>query len=215
MPLWPKNLFWERFLILSLNHANPKNHESKWNDRIHFLIPRAGVNLDLISVCVGGKERDLKGLFKSKGKRHLFKGFVPLLPECLGGTPKFLVFYVPPQVMFYCIFKKRFSKMFEIWNFMSGNFFRKISRKFPEIFEHFQNRKKNYYFCTQNIPKSLYLLKFGQIFPQNTKNNQFSLKPQTLFFQNLKFYVSKISNFLEKGSPMGGGSPQKTLWLLL
>ena len=54
-----------------------------------------------------------------------------------GGGAKFLEFYVPPQVMFHCIFIKKFSKIFKIWSFMSGDFFRKIRRnlqKYPEIF---------------------------------------------------------------------------------
>ena len=41
--------------------------------------------------------------------------------------PNFLEFYVPLPTPFYCIFINIFSKIFEIWSFMSGNFFRKIS----------------------------------------------------------------------------------------
>ena len=55
------------------------------------------------------------------------------------GTPIFLEFYVPLHAPFCCIFINKFSKIFEIWSFMSGNFFRKISKNFPEISWNFLN----------------------------------------------------------------------------
>ena len=45
-----------------------------------------------------------------------------------GDPPKFLEFYVPQQIMFYSIFVKKFSKIFEIRSFMSGNFFEEFPR---------------------------------------------------------------------------------------
>ena len=75
------------------------------------------------------------------------------------GAPKIFGVLCPPQVMLYCIFNKEFSKISEIWSFMSGDFFEKfrnISEKSPEIFSTFPKLKKNYYFSTRISSKSLY-----------------------------------------------------------
>ena len=56
-----------------------------------------------------------------------------------GDPPIFLEFYVPLPTPFYCVFKKEFLKISEIWSFMSGNFFRKISQNFPKISWNFPN----------------------------------------------------------------------------
>ena len=73
--------------------------------------------------------------------------------------PIFLEFYVPLPTPFYCIFKKEFLEIFEIWSFMSGHFFRKITQNFPkssEILQLFFKIEKTNIFCTQISPKSLY-----------------------------------------------------------
>ena len=86
----------------------------------------------------------------------------------LGGPPKIFGVLCPPQEGFYCTFINKFSKIYKNLEFYVRRFFSKILPKFPENFlkfsQLFQNRK-NYYYCTQNSPKSLYLSKFGQIFP--------------------------------------------------
>ena len=60
-------------------------------------------------------------------------------------------FYVPLPTPFYCIFINKFSKIFKMWSFMSGNFFRKISQKFPEIFSTFSKSKKTIIFAPKTV----------------------------------------------------------------
>ena len=67
-------------------------------------------------------------------KLELSKKYTSYPEYFLGGDPPiFLEFYVPLPTPFYCIFKKEFSKIFKIWSFMSGNFFRKIPQNFQKI----------------------------------------------------------------------------------
>ena len=56
--------------------------------------------------------------------------------------PKAFGVLCPPQLMFYCNFKKEFSEFSEIWSFMSGDFFRKIPQNFRKISRNFLNFPK-------------------------------------------------------------------------
>ena len=56
----------------------------------------------------------------------------------LGGPPIFLEFYVPLPNPFYCISKKEFSEIWEIWSLMSGIFL-KSCPKAPKTFRNFVN----------------------------------------------------------------------------
>ena len=61
-----------------------------------------------------------------------------LYQRLIWGDPHFLWSFVSPYLpLFYCISINRFSKIFKMWSFMSGNFSRKFSRKFPQIFSTF------------------------------------------------------------------------------
>ena len=85
-----------------------------------------------------------------------------------GGTPQknFWEFYPPPTIDALLHFYWQIFENFQNLEFYVRQFFRKNYRKFPEIFSTFsKSKKKNYYHCSQNSPKSLYLSKFGQIFP--------------------------------------------------
>ena len=112
-----------------------------------------------------------------------------------GDPPNFLEFYVPLPTPFYCIFKKEFSKIFKIWSFMSSNFSRKISQNFPKIswnFLNFFKIEKNYYYCTQNSPKSLYLPKFGQILSLKLQKNFRFFNKNTKFFKIFAAFGGEI-----------------------
>ena len=130
----------------------------------------------------------------------------------LGGPPISLESYVPLPNPFYCIFISKFSKIFDNWGFMSGNFFPKIFQNFPKFSQFFQNRKKNNYFCTQNTPKSVYQSKFGQIYPKTPKLADFSLKTLNFFKFSApsagkiwSFMSQKFGVLCSKGSPLGPG----------
>ena len=103
------------------------------------------------------------------------------------GAAKIFGVFVPLQSMFYCILKKEFSEIFKIWSFISGNFFQnlsEISQKFYEIFQLYQNRKKNIIFVSklvQNycIDKNLQIVPIkvqnGRVFLENLHFSKFSL----------------------------------------
>ena len=107
----------------------------------------------------------LKHIDRSRFINHSFSPtFTVRIRVILGGPPKIFGVLCPP---FYCIFINKFSKIrnleYYVRQFFSKNF-PKFSENFLKFFNFFKI-EKNYYFCTQNSPKSLYLLKFGQIFP--------------------------------------------------
>ena len=85
------------------------------------------------------------------------------LSECFLGDPQnFWSFMsLPHKKCFIAFSRKIFWKFSKLGVLCPEIFF----EKFPEIFSNFSKSKKNYYFCTQNSPKSLYLFKFSQIFP--------------------------------------------------
>ena len=87
----------------------------------------------------------------------------------LRGTPKIFGVLCPPTYpLFIAFLRKNFRKISKFGVLCLAIFLEKfpnISRKFPESFQLFQNRKKNYYFCTQNSSKPLFSSKFGQMFP--------------------------------------------------
>ena len=129
-----------------------------------------------------------------------------------GEPPKFLYFWYPPPPLFYCIFKKEFSKIFKISTFDACIFFEKfpkISKKFVKFFQIFQNRKNSIIFelkLVQNHYIDKNLVKFP---PKVQKTANFSLK--TAMFskifgafgaENLYFWYSKNPFFLELGSPL-------------
>ena len=90
-----------------------------------------------------------------------------------GGTPNFFGSFMSPYQPFLLHF---YSQNFEIWSFMSGNFFRKISRKFPEIFSPF-SKSKSTIIIALNIVQNHYigqnLAKFSL---KSKKTADFSLK---------------------------------------
>ena len=98
----------------------------------------------------------------------------------------------PPTRYVYCIFINRFSKIFKIWSFMSGNFFEKFSKickNFPVILSTFLKSKKAIIFVTKVVQNDYIdqtLVKFSRKTP---KNGQF-------FFNTL--YLSK---FLAPSAP--------------
>ena len=131
--------------------------------------------------------------------------------------PNALEFYVPLPTPF----------LLDFWRFWKfgvdvRHFFRKIAQKFqtsPEILSSFSKSKKNYYFCIQISPKSLYWWTFGQIFPQNSKNGQFFVNTRYFFgaFGATKFgdLCPKSTKFFGVGVLPWAGVPQKYLWYSL
>ena len=106
--------------------------------------------------------------------------------------------------------------------FYVRHFFRKISQNFPKISRNFLNFFKiektaiftlkivHNHYINQNLTKfSLKTPKNSRFFPKNPK---FFKIFGAFGAENLEFYVPKIPNFLEKGSPpLGGGSPPKNI----
>ena len=71
-----------------------------------------------------------------------------------GGTPQNFWSFMSPTRYVLLHFKKEFSKIFKIWSFMYGHFFRKIPQnfqKFPEIFSTFSKLKKTIVFVTKLV----------------------------------------------------------------
>ena len=60
-----------------------------------------------------------------------------------GETPNFFGVLCPPTINVSLHFNKEVLKIYEIWSFMSYNFFKKFSQIFPEIFSTFANGKNS------------------------------------------------------------------------
>ena len=114
-------------------------------------------------------------------------------------------FLVPKQVMFYCIFSKEFSKIFEIWSFMFGSFFKKfskISRNFPKIFPtskevFFVPKIVQNHYINQNLAK--FSLKIPKIADLSLKPLIFS-KISAPLTPKIQSFLSQKLQFLEFGS---------------
>ena len=128
------------------------------------------------------------------------------------GNPLFWSFMSPTNPFLFLFY----SEIFDIWSFMSGNFFRKISEKFPEIFSTLSKSKKTIIFVTQLVQNDYIDQNLVKFFHKTQKRANFSLK--TLIFPNFRrlrcrnFDVLGPSgpDFLELGSPLLVEVPQTT-----
>ena len=110
--------------------------------------------------------------------------------------------------MFYCSFKKEFSK----FGVLSPQFFfekiSKISEKFPEILSTFSKSIKTFIFVPKLVQNHYIDQNLAKFSHKTPKNGQFFLKiPYFLKFSApsapkiWSFIPQKIPNFSEKGSP--------------
>ena len=118
--------------------------------------------------------------------------------------------------MFYCSFKKEFSK----FGVLSPQFFfekiSKISEKFPEILSTFSKSIKTFIFVPKLVQNHYIDQNLAKFSHKTPKTANFSLK--SLIFQNFrrlrrrKFGVlspQKSRIFWRRGPPLGPGSPPK------
>ena len=86
-----------------------------------------------------------KSSFLAKKHFYKFRNFRKYFYR--GGVTPSKIYLLPTP--FNCIFINKFSKIFGIWSFMSGNFFRKISQNFQKISWNFINFLKieKTFFC--------------------------------------------------------------------
>ena len=157
-------------------------------------------------------------------QKPLFAAFLSGVNLGGGVPPNFFGFYVPLPPMFYCIFEKDLSEIFEIWSFMSRIFFWKISQNFPKISWNFVDIlkvEKNLLFLYPDSFKITKLMKIWSNFPKKLLSNS------RIFFKILHFSkfsapsAPKIWSFMLQNPivfgvrvPLGPGSPLIYLWFL-
>ena len=82
-----------------------------------------------------------------------------------GDPPQFFWALCSPTYPLFIAFLLTNFRKFSKFGVLCPAIFLKNFPKFPEKFPIFFKIEKNYYYCTQNSPTSLYSSKFGQIFP--------------------------------------------------
>ena len=113
--------------------------------------------------------------------------------------PKFLEFYAPHKVCFITFLLTNFQNL-QLYVRQFFGKFPKFSKKFPDISQLFQNRKKTIIFVTKLVQNDYIdqnLVKFSHNIP---KTANFSLKPSIFKIfgaENLEFYVPKKPIFLK------------------
>ena len=129
--------------------------------------------------------------------------------------------YLPLFIAFLLTNFRKFSKFGVLCPAIFFEKFPKISRKFPEIFSTFSKSKKTAIFTPKIVHNHYINQNFAKFSLKTPKNSRFFPKNPKFFkifgafgAENLEFYVPKILNFLEKGSPpWAGGPPPKKNYL--